>query len=306
MGIEAWSTTAASNNASPPNGAPEGMAASTVNDTMRQIMASIRAWFEAAEWINFSHTPTRIDNDTFTVATDQTAVYHVGRRLKFTGGATAYATIVSSSYGAPDTTVNVTMDSGNLPSPLTTVSVGATSAINSSTSAALLAASNTFTGAINTLSHATPDLDFFETDGPANEKDWYIVASSGLLAFGVRNDAMAGAANFMLVDRTGTVVDSIALAATTVTVNGVSVRDGAIINAGTVAAARIDTALARNNGTETISGAWTYSTRPKFTSAGGFLAHNNAANVGGKIVVTSTVPTDLSVLTVAGDIALVF
>lgn len=121
MGIEAWSTTAASNNAATPNGWPEGQAPSTVNDCARQMMASIRAWFEDAQWTNLNHTPTRIDNDTFTVATDLTATYHTGRRLKLTGSATGYCTIASSSYGAPNTTINVTMDSGNIPATLSAV-----------------------------------------------------------------------------------------------------------------------------------------------------------------------------------------
>lgn len=130
MGIESWSTTAASNNAAPPNGWPEGQAASTVNDCARQMMASIRTWLEDAQWIPFGHTPTRIDNDTFTVATDLTAIYHVGRRLKVTGSATGYATITASSYSAPNTTVDVTMDSGNLPVTLSAVYVSILSLTN--------------------------------------------------------------------------------------------------------------------------------------------------------------------------------
>lgn len=43
--ISSWSTTAASNNAAPPNGAPEGMAPSTVNDIIREAMAAIKKWY---------------------------------------------------------------------------------------------------------------------------------------------------------------------------------------------------------------------------------------------------------------------
>ena len=149
MGIENWSTTAADNDSAPPDGAPEGMAPSGVNDTMRQIMASVRAWFEDAQWINFGHVPTRIDNDTFTVPTDLTAIYHAGRRLKVTGSATGYCTIASSSFGAGATTVNVTMDSGNLPATLSTVYVSILSFSNDAAPRglfALIAAANTFTG----------------------------------------------------------------------------------------------------------------------------------------------------------------
>lgn len=132
MGIESWSITASSNNASPPNGAPEGMAAGSVNDVIRQNMASTRAWYEAAEWINFGHTPTRIDGDTFSVSSDLTATYHVGRRLKVAGSATAYGTISAVTYNAPNTVVDVTMDSGSLPATLSTVYVSISSATNTS------------------------------------------------------------------------------------------------------------------------------------------------------------------------------
>src|SRR4051812_26090014 len=114
-GIEAWSTTAASNNASPPDGAPEGMAAGTVNNTIRQLMASVRTWYEDAQWVNLGLTPTRVDADTFSLVGDVTATFHVGRRVKVTGSATGFATIAVSAYSAPNTNIDVTMDSGSLP-----------------------------------------------------------------------------------------------------------------------------------------------------------------------------------------------
>src|SRR5687768_17600690 len=46
MAVSDWSTTAASNNAAPPNGAPEGMAPSAVNDTIRQVMADVRSFYD--------------------------------------------------------------------------------------------------------------------------------------------------------------------------------------------------------------------------------------------------------------------
>lgn len=130
MGIESWSTTASNNNSAPPDGWPEGQAPSSVNDCGRQMMAALRTWYEDAQWVNLGHTPTRIDADTFTVAGDLTAIYHAGRRLKLTGGSTGYASIASSSYSAPDTTVNVTMDSGSLPNPLSAVYLSVLSADN--------------------------------------------------------------------------------------------------------------------------------------------------------------------------------
>lgn len=41
MTVQQWSTVAADNNSSPPTGAPEGMAAAAVNNTMREMMASV-------------------------------------------------------------------------------------------------------------------------------------------------------------------------------------------------------------------------------------------------------------------------
>ncbi len=43
--VSEWSSTAASNNSAPPNGAPEGMAANTLNDTMREFMAALAKWY---------------------------------------------------------------------------------------------------------------------------------------------------------------------------------------------------------------------------------------------------------------------
>lgn len=47
--ISSWSATAASNNSAPPNGAPEGMAPSTVNDVMRENMAAVSKWYSALQ-----------------------------------------------------------------------------------------------------------------------------------------------------------------------------------------------------------------------------------------------------------------
>lgn len=130
--ISTWAPAAADNDTAAPNGFPEGMAPSGVNDSGREVMAAVRRWYEDAQWTDWGHVPTRVDGDTFTVATDLTAVYQVGRRLKVDGSATGYCTIASSSYLAPNTTVNVTMDSGSLPATLSTIYVGVLSASNGS------------------------------------------------------------------------------------------------------------------------------------------------------------------------------
>src|SRR5690606_26970585 len=44
--VSQWETSAPNNNAAPPDGAPEGMAANTVNDTMREMMAAVARWYQ--------------------------------------------------------------------------------------------------------------------------------------------------------------------------------------------------------------------------------------------------------------------
>lgn len=128
MPIKNYSTTAASNNSAPPNGAPENMLPSTVNNVIRQNMADTRSWYEDAEWRDFGDTATYVSGTSFTVSTDLTARYVANRRIRAVGTTTGtiYGTIASSSYSAPDTTVTVTWDSGSLVSETLAISLGVT------------------------------------------------------------------------------------------------------------------------------------------------------------------------------------
>jgi microcystin-dependent protein len=126
-GLESWSTTPGDNDAPPPNGAPEGMAPSGVNDTMRQIMAGVRAWFEDFSWTNLGTAGLSYETGTqFSATGNVTTTYHVGRRVKAygTGFGTIYGTISVTNYSAPDTTVTVVWDSGALDATLATVWIG--------------------------------------------------------------------------------------------------------------------------------------------------------------------------------------
>lgn len=124
MPIKSYSTTAASNNASPPNGFPEGMAPASLNDGMRQVMADIRSWYEDPAWIDLGDTPTYIGTTSFSVTGDKTAIYAVGRRIRAIGTTpfTIYGTIATSSYSSV-TTVTVTWDSGTLNATLNAVAL---------------------------------------------------------------------------------------------------------------------------------------------------------------------------------------
>jgi hypothetical protein len=73
MPVSSWSTVAASNNASPPNGAPEGMAPSAVNDTIRQIMADVRTFYDSATSIVQN---AQTGNYTLVLADASAHIYH--------------------------------------------------------------------------------------------------------------------------------------------------------------------------------------------------------------------------------------
>ena len=125
--ISAWSATAGNNNEASPDGWPEGMAPSGMNNSARENMASIRSYYAAPEWRVFGkhtnespagdeHTVAYASATTFTTAAgdgDTTAIYHANRRVRAVGTTTTtiYGTIQSSAHGA-QTTVTVTWDSG--------------------------------------------------------------------------------------------------------------------------------------------------------------------------------------------------
>jgi hypothetical protein len=84
------------------------------------------------EWVSGS-TPTFIGASSLSIVGDQTATYHVGRRLKFTVTAgTVYGTIRASSFGAGITTITMAMDSTSLDSGLGTLFYALLDSVNPS------------------------------------------------------------------------------------------------------------------------------------------------------------------------------
>lgn len=242
MTIRDYSTTPANNNAAPPNGWPEGQAASTVNDCARQMMAEIRESFEELPYFDYGDDPTRVDNDTFTLAGDLTARYPVGARVKLVGATTETARITVSSHAAGTTTIDVVMDSGNVPASLVRVAVQNSSGSSATPTSVSLSASaagtafdvsradhvhalsqaiaptwselHTFTksgglGGALLISSAVPQMGLTETDAAANNKTWQFYAQAEQLVLGTINDANSASANIMTVDRTGTTVDRV-------------------------------------------------------------------------------------------------
>lgn len=129
--LSTWSQSAGGNTSSSPNGAPESMPPSGVNDTMREMMAATRRWYEDAEWIDRGNTPTFLTTASFSLAGDHRTPYHTGRRIKCSDASVLYGKISDVTYSA-NTRVSVTLDSGQLSSSLTAVAVGILSFNNKS------------------------------------------------------------------------------------------------------------------------------------------------------------------------------
>ena len=117
--ISTWSSSAASNNQTPPDGFPEGQAPSTVNNAARETMAAMRRWYEDAQWADLGHVPTFVSASSFSIPTDLTATYEVGRRIRIADSSTLYGRITASVFSSV-TTVTVALDSGSI-----TVSISA-------------------------------------------------------------------------------------------------------------------------------------------------------------------------------------
>lgn len=75
------------------------------------------------QWTASGFTPTYVSATQLTVAGDQTSTLHVGRRVKITdSGGTKYGYITVSAYTTL-TTVTVSLDSGSLASPLSSLEI---------------------------------------------------------------------------------------------------------------------------------------------------------------------------------------
>ena len=126
--IKAWKTPAASNIAVAPDGFPEGMLRSDVNNSSREIMASIRRMWDDPDWKNpvdgFTVVQGADDKKVTIQATDATAYFLVNQkvRVRSSTSATGYAFVVSSALSGADTIVTLEdFDSTGTPTPSTTV-----------------------------------------------------------------------------------------------------------------------------------------------------------------------------------------
>lgn len=100
--LEEWSTTAASNDLTVPEGWPEGMSPGNVNNVGRQTMARLREWYQDAEWIALGHTVNSAAGGTIVFAGDVEDFYPVGRAMRADG--------VEGTVTAVSVSTNTTVD----------------------------------------------------------------------------------------------------------------------------------------------------------------------------------------------------
>ena len=116
-GTSAWSQTSSANNGSSPCFYPTGLNPADNKLVFRQLQADTRAALDDIQWINPGYGLARVSDTAFVVGDFNSGIYQVNRRVKlgFSDLPTnLYATIVSTSYSAPSTTVIVTTDSGTI------------------------------------------------------------------------------------------------------------------------------------------------------------------------------------------------
>lgn len=156
--ISAWTTSAGGNNAVSPDGAPEGMAPSGVNDVIRENMSAVRRWYVDAEWINHGYVWVRQSNNSFLVSITATDVFTAHRRLRMLdGGITILGEVLASSPSGANTLV--TVSSSNLSSSLSSGSVGIFNPQYSSFSSSLPPLYIQGLVQVNNVADATNDID---------------------------------------------------------------------------------------------------------------------------------------------------
>lgn len=129
--IKNWADDAALNIETSPNGWPEGMPPSDVNNSAREMMAAIRRSYVRQPWYAPGGTIIRASANTITIADDSKVTnyanfYTVGARVRIeTTGDYVTGYVVSSLYEDPTSTITFNLDAGaDLPATITDVYVG--------------------------------------------------------------------------------------------------------------------------------------------------------------------------------------
>lgn len=143
------------------------------------------------------------------------------------------------------------------------------------------------------VSATTPYLNLTESDASADNKTWLIYVENETFFLYAEDDGLTNGTAAIQIARTGTTVDSIALAATAVTINGNAAFHAGNISGATIAETQITdgAVLARVGGNETVTGTWAFTAIPGKTGGGKFLHYASATYSGGAVTVSTADPS---------------
>ena len=129
--LKNWADNAELNVDNSPNGWPEGMPPSAVNNSAREMMAALRRSYVRQPWFAPGGAIVRASTSQITIADDAKVTnysnyYTVGARVRIeTTGDYVLGRVVESQYEAPTSTITFALDSSaDLPSTITDVYVG--------------------------------------------------------------------------------------------------------------------------------------------------------------------------------------
>ncbi len=184
----------------------------------------------ATPFLRFSETDASVTEKTW-LAGPFSGAFVIGTENDGGGGGASAVTITRTGVAVSAIALASTALTWNGNTLFTTANDGAGSGLDADlldgvqgADYARISAANTFTDRM-TLSHLNPWFRMYESDAGANEKYYSVESQAGILSWRTYDDALSGTNAFMTVDRTGITVDSIALAATTITLNGVAATD---------------------------------------------------------------------------------
>jgi hypothetical protein len=132
MAYTKYSLTPANNNSAPPDGAPEGMLPSAVNDTMRDMMAQIRDCGDGIRDGTYTMTAAKITGGTITGITD----------LAVADGGTGASTLTGIIKGSGTSALTTATAGTDYVAPSTATTFTATQIFTGSTSVAAVKTTN--------------------------------------------------------------------------------------------------------------------------------------------------------------------
>lgn len=321
MNVSGWNVSAASNNAAPPDGAPEGWLASQVNDVVRECMAAVARWYQDSNGKlvtgGAGNAYTLTTNSSFQAFSDLSPI-----AFRLNRANTGAATLNIDGLGAKSMRVNGrALVSGQLIADTVVVAiynseddafdllgvpgnaadlVGTVADARLSSNVALRNSTNTFdTGStfvvmeLKNSNAGGADLRLTSDSADENNKTWAITAENNSgnrqLRIRARNDNGSHQNSAIVINGTSSAITSINLLATAVQANGSEVATAA--TACLLAGTQTITGAKTFSAAPTFSAGATFTARPRSSGAGGFLSHASSDNTGGSITVSTNDPS---------------